>query len=348
MCLFLFSESNRDRYFDRYTALHPKLVVENSPRTYDNFKIFEVYSYYVGEAKVSDADKGTILRFVERTNKASTEFLPGVTDVTATFDGTSCPAYFDHWVSNVVSRTGFLDTLADTLDFTTKVDFNAGVVAAGEAQIESTVMGNTSSFSTSDPAAGLVNQSQVYLPTNNALSEVGHVHMFIEQMGQGIQHLANRVGDLTQFIARVNRYREITGRCSTASLVLTMGAPIDLRRIVCFTAAGKGFTFLNIPRSYYGRLTAAALCEPKTNGIGLDNPVSAGLASAVMEALVQAGLLDHIKLGIVKLDVSEAEVESIGALLPEEHRTEFGSRLRDVVNVVIKSQSVETVNCVFP
>lgn len=89
----------------------------------------------------------------------------------ATFDDVSLPAYCDHWVSNVVSRRGFLDTLEEcgidplwhpygsrrtprlprprarpprqeTLGFTPKVDFNAGVVAAGEAQIESTVTGN--------------------------------------------------------------------------------------------------------------------------------------------------------------------------------------------------------------
>ena len=33
----------------------------------------------------------------------------------------------------------------------------------------------------------------VYLPTNNALSDAGHVHLFLEQLGQGIQHLASRV-----------------------------------------------------------------------------------------------------------------------------------------------------------
>ena len=43
--------------------------------------------------------------------------------------------YCDHWVSNVVSREGFLDTLNDTLGFTPKVDFN--VVAAGEVNQKS-------------------------------------------------------------------------------------------------------------------------------------------------------------------------------------------------------------------
>ena len=49
----------------------------------------------------------------------------------ATFDGTVLPAYCDHWVSNVRSRVGFLKTMEETLGFTPKVDFNAGVVAAG-------------------------------------------------------------------------------------------------------------------------------------------------------------------------------------------------------------------------
>jgi hypothetical protein len=46
-------------------------------------------------------------------------------------------------------------------------------VAAGEAQIESTVTGNTSTVVVSDTTAALKDQSQVYLPINNALSQVG-------------------------------------------------------------------------------------------------------------------------------------------------------------------------------
>ena len=65
------------------------------------------------------------------------------------------------------SRTEFLDTLNDTLGFEPKVDFNAGVVAAGEAQIESTVTGNESTLETSDKGLILQDQSQVYLPINN-------------------------------------------------------------------------------------------------------------------------------------------------------------------------------------
>jgi hypothetical protein len=124
-------------------------------------------------------DLGTLLRFVERYPFAkeggtcSTTWLPGLTAVEATFDKESQPVYCDHWVSNVISRTGFLQTLEDTLGFTPKVDFNAGVVAAGEAQIESTVTGNDSTRRMADKRDALRDQSQVYLPINNALSEVG-------------------------------------------------------------------------------------------------------------------------------------------------------------------------------
>ena len=83
-------------------------------------------------------------------------------------------------MSNVVSRVGFLSTLEETLGFTPKVDFNAGVVAAGEAQIESTVMGNASPLVTTDPAEALRDRTQVFLPTNNALSPVGHVYWYLQ------------------------------------------------------------------------------------------------------------------------------------------------------------------------
>lgn len=90
-------------------------------------------------------------------------------------------------MSNVVNRKEFLDTLEDTLGFSPKVDFNAGVVAAGEAQIESTVTGNTSNLQTTDVDVALADQGQVFLPINNALSPVGHVHWYLEEIGQGIQ-----------------------------------------------------------------------------------------------------------------------------------------------------------------
>ena len=195
-----------DTIHSRYMEMHPKLVTPQGIQAYENgTKVLEVYAYYQGDVRESDADCGT----------------------DAVFDSSSQAAYCDHWVSNVVSRTGFIDTLEDVLQFTPKVDFNAGVVAAGEAQIESTVTGNDSPLSTTEMERALRDQSQVYLPINNALSEVGHVHGFLEEIGQGIQHVASRVNDLPSFVQRGNDYRKITG---------------------------EGLTFLNIPRSYYGVL----------------------------------------------------------------------------------------------
>ena len=60
-----------------------------------------------------------------------------------------------------MSRRGFLDTLEDTLGFSPKVDFNAGVVAAGEAQIESTVTGNEPGTFIANDQIALKDQSQV-------------------------------------------------------------------------------------------------------------------------------------------------------------------------------------------
>ena len=78
-------------------------------------------------------------------------------------------------------------------------------------------------------AAPRKDQSQVYLPINNALSEVGrllafqppwyhdvpwdqpgcgramlcqgHVHLYLKEIGQGVQHIASRVEDLPTLVA---------------------------------------------------------------------------------------------------------------------------------------------------
>lgn len=210
----------------RYEQYHPALLDSYSPSsTAGGNRVLEVFACY---QKRRDADRaadpGTTLRLVEfgrgaptsastpAAAAASPSTTPlGLTPAAAVFDDSSMAAYSDHWVSNVHDRTEFLDTLRDTLGFTPKVDFNAGVVAAGEAQIESTVTGNTSPNVTADKEAALRDQSQVYLPINNALSSVGHVHGFLQELGQGVQHVASRVENLVDFVQRGNEYREITG-----------------------------------------------------------------------------------------------------------------------------------------
>jgi hypothetical protein len=215
--------------------------------------------------------------------------------IDALFEDSSRAAYCDHWVSNVFSRTEFLDTLKDTLGFTPKVDFNAGVVAAGEAQIESTVTGNTSASKLTDKKEALRDQSQVYLPINNALSSVGHVHGFLKELGQGVQHVASRVENLVEFVQRANDYRDMTG---------------------------EGFTFLRIPRSYYGILTLDQLVEGIVLGEVYDG-LGEECAKAVMETLEAAQVLTRD--GAVDLDQTEDTIDFIlekglDGLILEEYR----------------------------
>jgi len=255
-----------------YEAKHPALIA--SYKEYgsgsDVVKILEVFSYYLPGESLKTADKSTRLRWVQG---AGNEILPGFTATEAEYPADAMSAYSDHWVSNVVDRVDFLKTLEDSLGFNSKVDFNAGVVAAGEAIIESTVSGNTPGLAFSSPEEIMLNQSQIYLPTNNALSAVGHVHLFLEELGQGIQHIASRVHDLPDFISRANNYREMTG---------------------------QGFSFLRIPRSYYGYLTKQSLETEQ---------VPADVATAVLEKLQAAGLMN--KAGIVELEITAEQIEAL-------------------------------------
>ena len=294
-----FETDELDALHARYAALHSKLLASPEPRLYaDGTRVLDVYAYYTGEAKVSEADTGTLLRFVQRSEAAESDGdggapplpppLPGLVPVAAAFEPGVLAAYCDHWVSNVVSRVGFLQTLEETLGFVPKVDFNAGVVAAGEAQIESTVTGNASPLVTSNPAEALRDTAQVFLPTNNALSPVGHVHWYLEQLGQGVQHVASRVGSLPDYVQRAN----------------------DMRRIT-----GEGFTFLDIPRTYYGLLDAQMLVKGGVEG-ELLGECECGLsgegASDVLHALRTHGLVDTA--GALSLD---ADAQTLGAALSD-------------------------------
>eukprot|EP01059_Diplonema_ambulator_P011606 TRINITY_DN215_c0_g7_i1.p1 TRINITY_DN215_c0_g7~~TRINITY_DN215_c0_g7_i1.p1 ORF type:complete len:701 (+),score=316.45 TRINITY_DN215_c0_g7_i1:65-2104(+) len=308
--------------FKNYELKHPKLLVNKSLNKYRDsrhvtsngttkeldfgtFTSFDVCAYYLANG---EADLGTVVRFSSRTGAFAHKagfgnpqgVLPGFEDVPAKYDGTSIAAYSDHWVSNVLDRKSFLKTLEDVLGFTPKVDFNAGVVAAGEAIIESTVTGNTSTLNTTDMQTVFEDQSQVYLPINNALSEVGHVFGFINEMGQGVQHLACRVADLTMFVERVNNYRKMTG---------------------------KGFSFLKIPRSYYGRLTEKDL-------------VAAGCSEELANAVVAAMIGENkaTPTGVVNLEITDDEIKAIA--LADAVKKEFDEKLSQVVEVVKRSRYV--------
>lgn len=269
-----------DKILGAYRAKHPALVL-NEGKAFEytqgkgTLRIGEVFAYYASD-KSGNADTGTVIRFVEAVGDCGEPpLLPGFRPCEAKFPVRSFPTYYDHWVSNVVHRKEFLQTLNDTLGFTPKVDFNAGVVAAGEAIIESTVTGNASRV-LRDSKEALRSHEQVYLPINNALSTVGHVHLFLDQLGQGIQHCASRVEDIVTFIRTVNARREVTGR---------------------------GFSFLRIPRSYYGRLTVDDMVAAGA---------SRGLSEAVIPALQSAGLVNVS--GIVDIDITE---EAVGAAVAQ-------------------------------
>mmetsp|Transcript_404 Transcript_404/g.629 ORF Transcript_404/g.629 Transcript_404/m.629 type:complete len:706 (+) Transcript_404:471-2588(+) len=322
--------------YQRYTLLHPSLLIEGKSgevQNYNGFKVLEVYAYYKGKKCVTDADRGTVIRFVQQqqNNHCSSTArdqekyisckLPGITAVRAVFDDyiSTQPAYCDHWVSNVISRTGFLDTLHDTLGFQPKVDFNAGVVAAGEAQIESTVTGNTSNKSfnagcSGDREKALKDQSQVYLPINNALSPVGHVHGFIQEIGQGVQHIASRVNDLPSFVQRANDYRKV---------------------------CGEGFTFLNIPRSYYGVLTMEQLIngiqEFNSNIHDCSITISKPCALAIIDACSHTRITSME--GAVNLDLSSHDIISrLDNSMDAVHFEEYEKKKDDVIRVILHSR----------
>lgn len=261
----------------RYADKHPKLLLRNVSVEYGGFKILDVFAYYLGETGNSDEDRGTLLRFMEPSaSRTDINSLPGMETVEAEFDQHTLPVYCDHWVSNVVSRTGFIDILNDTLGFTPKVDFNAGVVAAGEAQIESTVAGNDLVVEVNDVDMALRSQAQVYLPINNAISKVGHVQGYLDEIGQGIQHIASRVKDLPALVQRANDMREITG---------------------------AGLSFLSIPPSYYGSLSQSRMVQD----LGMD----ANTAAQYITTLKNAGVLSASDT--VDIDVGR---ERVAACLP--------------------------------
>ena len=326
-----------DTICQRYAKLHPKLLmtdgrtgksISNAVRVYENkvgriTKILEVCAYYVGDVRTSNADVGTVLRFMqhdddgdddddENSNATCAIPLPGLEPVEATFAPSSQAAYCDHWVSNVYSRTGFIDTLKDVLGFVPKVDFNAGVVSAGEAIIESTVAGNDSTLSTNDIAVALRDQSQVYLPINNALSEVGHVHGFLKEIGQGVQHVASRVADLPAFVQQGNDMRKITG---------------------------EGFTFLNIPRSYYGVLMESHLVKGIGAKIGNSKSEILGpsCAQTVMEVCRESSIIGSD--GAVNLDLSRQDIiKLLDQKIPGKHQYEYIASKDDIVDIILHSR----------
>ena len=66
-------------------------------------------------------------------------------------------------------------------------DEDTAVLAALTAARASSPRYESTELLASDPHRALVDRGQVFLPTNNALSPVGHVHWYLEELGQGVQ-----------------------------------------------------------------------------------------------------------------------------------------------------------------
>ena len=222
-----------------YLATHPALIKTKEEG------MLEAYAYYDGDGP----DFGTVLRFVEGGE------LPGLTRRDPDFSH-SIKAKPDHWVSNVHNRQGFLQTLGDCLGYESQVEFASGVVAAGDAVIESTVAGPS--------------DRSVFLPVNNALSDAGHVASFLDQLGNGVQHVATRVDDLLLTVRRANKIR----RCH-----------------------GEGLAFLAVPRSYYGDLASADVLAERAKVAD---------ASEAYERLLNNGLIDEAGVVALECDAEKA------------------------------------------
>ncbi|KAL3827190.1 hypothetical protein ACHAXA_006745 [Cyclostephanos tholiformis] len=329
--------------------MHPKLIPNEyglGPIAYllDGTRVFEAYADYAGEKGITSADVGTRLRFVEpfvvqsstsssKGGKVGRCNIPGIVNVPAEFPPSlNChQAYFDHWVSNVTCRTGFIDTLEDVLSFVPIVDFNAGIVAKGKAQIKSTVTGNNGGgLPSSDTTNGidaddaLMDQGQIYLPINNTLTDAGHVYGFLREIGQGVQHIASRMRDIVDFVQRVND------------------------KSIMF---GEGFAFLSIPRSYYGILTVDMLVggiSPRRRGDGMDLKMtgeflSADCAVAIHDICTSGGLL-HDDSSLV-LDATEDMIKmTIGSRISPVHRKEYVEKREGIVETILHSCYVNLYN----
>ena len=237
-----------------------------------------------------------------------------------------------------------MDTLSDVLSFVPIVDFNAGVVAAGEAQIESTVIGNDGgALSTTmmlysdanddvvveDAEYALRDRGQIYLPINNAITDSGHVHGFLSEIGQGVQHVASRVKDIVDFVQRANDNRK---------------------------RFGEGFAFLNIPRSYYGTLTVDTLVtgvssarQRRESGTARSANdaggafLSADCAAAVRDTCASGGLL-HDDSSLVLDATGDAIRTIIDSGIPPEHREEYLVKRDGIVETILHSRYVNLYN----
>ena len=101
---FELAHGDLDKVLARYEEQHPKLIVA-PPRKYQcGTRVLDVFAYYTGDKCTSDADPGTLIRFVERIGGCGSLPLPGLSAVEAEFEKGVQPAYCDHWVHSARLR----------------------------------------------------------------------------------------------------------------------------------------------------------------------------------------------------------------------------------------------------
>ena len=57
---------------------------------------------------------------------------------------------------------------------------------------------------------------------HNDITIYSHVHGFLEELGQGVQHVASRVSDIVSFVQQANDRREIFGEVSFSCTILLL------------------------------------------------------------------------------------------------------------------------------
>lgn len=158
---------------------------------------------------------------------------------------------------------------------------------------------------------------------------ISHVYGFLEEIGQGVQHAASRVENLIEFVQKCNEMREVTGEvwmraCFMESCNCDFRAPDTS---ICLQLLFQGFTFLSIPRSYYGTLTTEYLVSTAE--------VPEGIASTVFEACKDSGIMGLE--GAVDLDITESELDDLIGSVLEPSEADKG-RKEKIVSAIRRSR----------
>lgn len=102
----------------------------------------------------------------------------------------------------------------------------------------------------------------------------------------------------------------------------------------------QGFTFLNIPRSYYGILTKDMLVKGVQNGMASStNSLSLECASAVFDTCVSEGLLND-DFSLILDTTEDAISEILGSKVPDLHQEEYSCNRDEIVKTILHSRYV--------